>query len=300
MASKVEILPEVSARFLRSTAFWSKRNPITGKVMLLGLVLMGLLGLPLSMAIDDGSFVTDYGIGLLGLYQPGSGSPKSHVEGIPEAKPFLPVQLQGALQGIALKQKPHSQSKTVATLDYTPEGLLAWRHQDTLYTLRESGIILQPKQAAFIVVSQGGPWLEVLINQAPRLTGWLDMRKHHRVLRFWLWYYYIRESVQKNLPLVFIYAKDAEFRSGPSINSIALPRGIFDPESAVLDPLMLQDGYLLVRQRPPQSCDPLFAQGALVHSQPQDTKAAEEGWVRWINNQGRPTMMRAIPPACSN
>jgi hypothetical protein len=293
---RLGILKEVSINPFPAVLFSFKSTPFMGKVMVrMGLrmmafllVLASLLFAPVQAASWMDSEV-DMGIGVLGI-RPESGQAKTVIRGFHEANAEYSETLQQALDGLVFRRQPFETHPAVGKLEFSKDGFPLIKAENESYPLLQSGLPLGDGTMGMIVLQRQGEWVQVVINQAPKVTGWVKITlKNH--LGFWLWYHYFASMTQAKTPLVFITPFKSELLYQPNDKSLSQMKHLFQMEDAVMTPLSLEGPYMFVEAGQKAGC-----KGTAM---PQFQKIEPiRAWIRWIQDNGRPRVYRYLPPQC--
>lgn len=244
---------------------------------------------PVSAYVSWSDTGVDMGIGVVGL-RPASGSIGTTVCGFPETNAGYAPEFQKLFNMLVFRRQPHDTHPEVGRWVFSQDGVPGIQTPDAFYPLIHSGIPLGDGTVGMIATQRQGQWVEVVLNHAPRVTGWVRL-SHERPLAFWLWYHYIDQLVKTRQRVVFITAFHDDLLYQPDPRSLSYLKHVFQMEDAVLRPVKLAGAFMLVELEHDTLCHH-SSMPQLEQSQPV------RAWIRWIEDNGRPRIFRYQQPAC--
>lgn len=230
----------------------------------------------------------DLGIGFMGM-KPIAGGAKVQPKGLSELSDSYSAATEQSVTGLAIHLRPSKAYPVIGRFRFTEEGFLGIQTELGFYPLREIGIPLGDETYALIVRKRQGDWVEIILQQAPVSSGWVRLTAESPIT-FWLWYSYFSSIVKAGEPLFFITPVRDDLLYQPRSDSLSLLKNLFQLEETILYPKRIEGAYMLVELGEPTGCREMLPRFERI-------KPAR-AWIRWLQNNGRPTIFRYVPEIC--
>jgi hypothetical protein len=233
----------------------------------------------------------DPGIGLVGIHHAGTESLTIRPKGFRLSADTYPEDIRKRLTQITLHKHPSENSSVVARFEILEDGTIGIRRDLDFYSVQDSGIPLGDGTYALAIKRRHGHWMDVTINHTPYLSGWVRL-SNESPLSFWLWYYYFDTLVKAKQPVFFITPVRDDLMYQPNDRALTMQKDLYELEDTVMLPHKLEGPFMLVTLHEPIGCN------KAVRARFQNTTPIK-GWIRWLQDDGRPRIFRYIAPACN-